>query len=384
VNEQVQIVLVAAAGGAAVGVLGLLAGWLLRSRSLRWQLALVAVVSVTTVLVGVVAIAQLMFLSPHDLQVVMLVTLAGAVVSLGVAAILSEALVRWSRRLREHVRRIGGGLPDEPAPQAPAELSDLARELAAARERLEEAAAREQRLEESRRELVSWVSHDLRTPLAGIRAMAEALEDGLANDPARYHCQIRGEVDRMVSMVDDLFELSRIHAGVLRLQPELVLLGDLVSEAVAAADPVARMHRVQVGGEVQSGLEVTVDPAGLSRVLGNLIVNGVRHTPADGSVHVSARVVGDEVELAVADQCGGIEPGTIDRVFEVAFRGGEARTPEDPADSSAASRAGLGLAIVKGIVEAHRGRVEVTNTGPDGAVTGCRFVVRLPLTRSAG
>lgn len=387
-SEQVQVVLVAAAGGAVVGVLGLLAGWLLRSRSLRWQLALVAVVSVTTVLVGVVAIAQLMFLSRHDLQVVMLVTLAGAVVSLGVAAILSEALVRWSRRMREHVRRMGGGLPDEPAPQAPAELSELARELAAARERLEEAAAREHRLEESRRELVSWVSHDLRTPLAGIRAMAEALEDGLANDPARYHRQIRGEVDRMVSMVDDLFELSRIHAGVLRLQPELVLLGDLVSEAVAAADPVARMHRVQVGGEVQSGLEVTVDPAGLSRVLGNLIVNGVRHTPADGSVHVSARVVGDEVELAVADQCGGIEPGTIDRVFEVAFRGAEARTPEDPADSSAASRAGLGLAIVKGIVEAHRGRVEVSNTGPDGAETGCRFVVRLPLggplTPSAG
>jgi signal transduction histidine kinase len=325
-----------------------------------------------------------MFLSRHDLQVVMLVTLAGAVVSLGVAAILSEALVRWSRRMREHVRRIGGGLPDEPAPQAPAELSELARELAAARTRLEEAADREQRLEESRRELVSWVSHDLRTPLAGIRAMAEALEDGLANDPARYHRQIRGEVDRMVSMVDDLFELSRIHAGVLRLQPELVLLGDLVSEAVAAADPVARMHRVQVGGEVQSGLEVTVDPAGLSRVLGNLIVNGVRHTPADGTVHVSARVVGDEVELAVADQCGGIEPGTIDRVFEVAFRGAEARTPEDPTDASAASRAGLGLAIVKGIVEAHRGRVEVANTGPDGAVTGCRFVVRLPLTQPAG
>jgi signal transduction histidine kinase len=377
-NEQLQIVLVAAAAGVAVGTLGLLAGWLLRSRSLRWQLTLVAVVSVVTVLGGVVAIAQLMFLSRHDLEVVTLVTLAAGVSSLAVAAILSEAIVRWSRRLREHVRRIGGGLPDEPAPQAPSELSDLVRELAAARERLEESAAREQRLEESRRELVSWVSHDLRTPLAGIRAMSEALEDGIASDPDRYHRQIRGEVDRMVSMVDDLFELSRIHAGVLRLQPEVVLLGDLVSEAVAAADPVARRHRVRVGGDVQTGLEVVVDPAGLSRVLGNLIVNGVRHTPADGTVHVSARVVGDEVELAVADECGGIDIGTIDRVFDVAYRGAEARTPEDPASTDADSRAGLGLAIVKGIVEAHRGRVEVANTGPGGTVTGCRFVVRLP------
>jgi signal transduction histidine kinase len=384
VSEQLQIVLVAATAGAVVGALGLLAGWLLRSRSLRWQLTLVAFVSVATVLVGVVAIARLMFLSRHDLEVVTLVTLAAGVTSLAVAAILSEAMVRWSRRLREHVRRLGGGLPDEPPPQAPAELSDLVLELAAARERLEAAATREQRLEESRRELVSWVSHDLRTPLAGIRAMSEALEDGIASDPDRYHRQIRGEVDRMVSMVDDLFELSRIHAGVLRLQPELVLLGDLVSEAVAAADPVARQRRVRVGGDVQPGLVVEVDPAGLSRVLGNLIVNGVRHTPADGTVHVSARVVGDEVELAVADQCGGIEPGTIDRVFEVAYRGAEARTPEDPAGPGADPRAGLGLAIVKGIVEAHRGRVAVTNTDVDGSPTGCRFVVRLPLTQPSG
>jgi signal transduction histidine kinase len=381
VNDQLLILMVAAGGGAVVGLLGLAAGWLLRRRSLRWQLALVAVVSTLTVLVGVVAVAQLMFLSAHDLEVVMLVTLAGAAISLAVAAILSEAMVRWSRSVREHVRLLGGGLPAPSAPRAPAELRELARELAAARERLEEASARESRLEESRRELVSWVSHDLRTPLAGIRAMTEALEDGMAADPARYHRQIRGEVDRMVRMVDDLFELSRIHAGVLRLHPEVVLLGDLVSEAIAGADAVAREHRVRLDGEVQPGLQVAVDPEGLGRVLGNLIVNGIRHTPSDGSVQVSGRRIGDEVELTVADECGGIAPTTMDRLFDVAYRGAEARTPDDPADLRTSSRAGLGLAIVKGIVEAHHGQVEVANVGPDGgAATGCRFVVRLPAT----
>ena len=378
-SEQLQILAVAAGGGAVVGVLGLLAGWLLRRRSLRWQLALVAVVSVTTVIVGVVAIAQLMFLSRHDLGVVMLVTLAAAVISLAVAAILSEALVRWSRSVRAEVRRIGGGLPEGPAPHAPAELRELAGELAQARHRLEEASARESRLEESRRELVSWVSHDLRTPLAGIRAMAEALEDELAVDPARYHRQIRGEVDRMVEMVDDLFELSRIHAGVLRLQPEVVLLGDLVSEAIAGADPVARARRVRLEGDVQPGLQVAVDPAGLGRVLGNLIVNGIRHTPADGSVHVAARSVDGGVELEVTDGCGGIDDESRERVFDVGYRGSAARTPESPLDDVHTSRAGLGLAIVKGIVEAHHGEVAVDNVGGPSAADGCRFRVVLPV-----
>ena len=131
----------------------------------------------------------------------------------------------------------------------PAELRRPVRRAGhATSERLAESRAREARLEESRRELVSWVSHDLRTPLAGLRAMTEALEDGMAEDPARYHRQIRAEVDRMVRMVDDLFELSRIHAGMLRLEPEPLLLGDLVSEAIAGADPVARARNVRLGG----------------------------------------------------------------------------------------------------------------------------------------
>ena len=379
-NDRLFILMVATGSGLLVGCLGLAAGWALRRRSLRWQLALVAVVSVTTVLVGVVATAQLMLISGHDLEVVLLVSTAAAVISLLVAGALSEALVRWSRELRSRVRRLDGGAPGDPAPYGPSEFAGLARELDAAQQRLAEAAERESRLEESRRELVSWVSHDLRTPLAGIRAMTEALEDGIAVDPARYHRQIRAEVDRMVRMVDDLFELSRIHAGVLRLQLETVLVGDLVSEAIAGADPMARARRVALDGDVQPGLVASVDPAGLGRVLANLIVNGIRHTPSDGSVRVTARAVGDHVELTVSDACGGIEPATLPRVFDVAFRGEEARTPEELDGPQVAGRAGLGLAIVKGIVEAHRGSVEVANVPTPDSGRGCRFVVRLPAT----
>jgi signal transduction histidine kinase len=197
--------------------------------------------------------------------------------------------------------------------------------------------------------------------------MTEALEDGLAVEPGRYHAQMRAEVDRMVRMVDDLFELSRIHAGVIPVTLQTVALGDLVSEAIAGADPVARARRVRLDGSVEEGVLVRADPAGLSRVVANLLMNAIRHTPADGAVRIEGRAVADGIEVSVADGCGGIPDADLDKVFDVAWRGSHARTPADD------TGAGLGLAIVKGLVEAHHGEVKVRNETP-----GCRFLVRLP------
>ncbi|QYJ05287.1 HAMP domain-containing histidine kinase [Nocardioides panacisoli] len=369
-EPEVEIALVAAIAALAVGVLGLGAGWLVRRRSLAFQLGLVALVAVTAVLAGVLAVAWRMFLSRPDLGVVTTITLVAGVVSLLVALVVGRFLAAWSEALRQEVRQVGDGAPYVPDGRGPAEFRTLSEELSATRERLEAARTREQRLEESRRELISWVSHDLRTPLAGMRAMTEALEDGIAVDPERYHAQIRAEVDRMVRMVDDLFELSRIHAGVLRLDPQPVVLGDVVSESLAAADPIAMARRVRVGGSVEPGLQVTADPAGLSRVLSNLVINAIRHTPSDGAVEVTGRMAPEWIEVAVTDQCGGLTDEEQSRVFDVAWQGGAARTPE-PGEQRGS---GIGLAIVKGIVEAHRGRVSVENVA-----AGCRFLVRLPL-----
>jgi signal transduction histidine kinase len=372
--EQTEILVTAALSALAVGLLGLGAGYLLRRRSLRWQLGLVAVVAVAAVLAGVLGIAQRMFISAHDLEVVTLVTVMAGAISLVVALALGAALVQWSHSLREEVRLVGAGGAVVHHARGPREFQALSAELATANRRLAESRARESRLEESRRELVSWVSHDLRTPLAGMRAMSEALEDGLAPDPARYHSQIKSEVDRMVRMVDDLFELSRMHAGSLRISPEPVPVGDLVSEAIAGADPVARARGVRLDGVVEDGLRVTADPAALSRILDNLIMNGIRHTPSEGLVEIHARAVAEGVELSVTDGCDGIPDAERPRVFDLAWQGAAARTPESDVPTSGA---GLGLAIVKGIVEAHQGEVEVVNV-LDAADRGCRFVVRLP------
>lgn len=388
-TPHLHIVLVAAASALAVGGAGLLVAWLLRHRSIRWQLGLVAVVATGSMLLGVVWSSQLMFISPHDWGVVSLVTVVGGVVTVAVALALGAAIVHWSDSLREDARRLGTDAGFAPGRRGPAEFQALSDELERTSARLAESRLREVRLEESRRELVSWVSHDLRTPLAGIRAMTEALEDGMAPDPERYRRQVRAEVDRMVRMVDDLFELSRIHAGVLRLRPEPLVVGDLVSEAIAGADPVARARQVRLGGSVEEGIEVTADPAGLSRVVSNLLMNAIRHTPADGVVEIHGRALPDGVELSVTDGCGGLAPEEMERVFDLAWQGSRARTPET-GDAHHLRGAGLGLAIVRGIVEAHRGRVAVENVVPgpgtasDGASDraappcGCRFLVQLP------
>jgi signal transduction histidine kinase len=378
-GDQLEIVVVAAGCALAVGVVGLGVAWLVRHASFLWQLVLVVGVAIGGVFAGVVAIARMMFISEHDRGVVTWVVSISGLVALLVAVALGVAVARWSEALRQDARRLDAHGSYVAGQRGPSELQSLSDELARTSRRLEESRLRETRLEASRRELVSWVSHDLRTPLAGMRAMTEALEDGLAEDPARYHRQIRAEVDRMVRMVDDLFELSRLNAGVLPLSPETIPLGDVVSEAIAGADPVARARSVRLGGRVEEGLAVTADAVGLSRVVTNLVMNAIRHTPADGTVEVRGRSVADGVELSVSDECGGIAEADMDRVFDLAWRGGAARTPDRPEELTGVG-AGLGLAIVKGIVEAHRGVVRVENVVPTGssAPAGCRFLVRLP------
>ncbi|MFD7441313.1 sensor histidine kinase [Streptomyces sp. NPDC059909] len=356
-------------GAAAAGLLGAVVLRLLRHRSVAVSLTVVASVTVLAMLAGTLAVAQAMFLSTHDLTVVTTVVAMAAVVSLATALLLGRWVVARSRELALAARTFGeAGSFAAPGSAATAELAELSRELEATSAKLAVSRERERALETSRRELVAWISHDLRTPLAGLRAMSEALEDGVVQDPERYFKQIRTEVDRLNGMVGDLFELSRIHAGALALTPTRMSVYDLVGEAIAGADPLAREHGVRLVGDRVERVPVEVDGKEMTRVLANLLVNAIRRTPADGTVAVAAERREDSVVLSVTDGCGGIPEEDLPRVFDTGWRGSQARTP--PAG------AGLGLAIVRGIVEAHEGRADVRNvTG------GCRFEVTLPTAR---
>ena len=334
-SPHVQVVLIAV--GCAVPVV--LAGWLalglLGRRSIGASVSVVVLAGVLGLVAAVLGTAYAMFLSPHDLGVVLLVLASAGTVALLSALALGRRLARrsvWER----------------------------------------EAADRERALEAGRRELVAWVSHDLRTPLAGLRAMAEALEDGVVTEPAQvasYHAAMTRETERLGDLVEDLFELSRIHAGALRLRLETLSLADVVSDAVATVHPAASARRVRILAD-RTGAWPDVhgsDPE-LGRVVRNLLVNAVRHTAPESTVRLAAGADSDGAWLAVQDACGGIPAADLPRVFEVAFRGEAARSPD--------GGAGLGLAIARGLVEAHRGRIAVENAGP-----GCRFVIRLPAAR---
>jgi signal transduction histidine kinase len=328
-------VLIASSFGVALFAYALGRVALRRSRSP----VVVALIPVVAIALGSLAAAKAMFVSSHDLSALVIV-LVGA----GTAGVL-------------------GALA-------------LAAELDRARRRVAVMTERERALESSRRELVAWVSHDLRTPIAGIRAMVEALDDGVVADPdevRQYHLRLVSEADRLARLVDDLFELSRIEADALALTLERVPLDEVVSDAVASAAVMADSKGVRLvgrgdGTDESRSLTVAGSAPELTRVVRNLLDNAIRHTPPGGQVEVAMGRYDGRAEVSVRDGCGGIPADDLDRVFDLAYRGDAARTP------AATGGAGLGLAIARGFVEAHRGDIAVRNEPG-----GCRFVVHLPL-----
>jgi signal transduction histidine kinase len=367
------LVAVSAASSVAVTAVGLGLLRAVRRRPLRDAALIVALTPVFTVVVAAIAATMWMFLSKKQFGVLIATVVFAGIGGIVTSMVLARTLMRGSDALRAAANALTRGEPYVgPIGTPSAELEALAAELEAAHAKLDEARRHDRAVEESRRELIAWVSHDLRTPLAGIRAMAEALEDNVVftdEDRSLYHRRIRVEVDRLARMVDDLFELSRIHAGALQLSPRRMALTDVVREAVATAAPVASAKGIHLAesGLDEDGVLVDVDPYALTRVVGNLLGNAIRHTPADGSVDIGMVHDNDFVYLSISDECGGIGDDDIDRVFEVAFRGTPARTPAPDGG------AGLGLAIARGIVNAHNGRIGAENVGP-----GCRFTITLP------
>jgi signal transduction histidine kinase len=370
-------------GSAAVaGVVAATLLRVLRHARLAVQAGIAALAPVLAVTVALIGTATTMFISAHDLRALLVVTVAAGTVGLVTALALGQRVAAASTSLGDLAQRIGDDGAAAPSlvrggPRGPSELVRLAAELEGALARLAETREQAAAAEDSRRQLVAWVSHDLRTPLAGIRAMVEALEDGVVDDAetvARYYRTMGRETDRLAGLVDDLFELSRIQAGAVNLDLEQIALDELISDAVAGVSMAAGAKGIDLRGEVATPTPVVeLSIPEMARVVRNLLDNAIRHTPRGGTIWVDAGIDEDRQAalVSVRDGCGGIPAPDLPRVFELAYRGDAARTPGD-------GGAGLGLAVARGLVEAHHGEISVQNEGQ-----GCRFTISLPLAATA-
>jgi signal transduction histidine kinase len=320
----------------------------------RGQLGALAVLVGAQLAIAVALFASLMFVSHHDAFFMALAAGYAGLIGFGAARFVATGALSDLDSVRQALAEVGEGSREVDIRVRPGgELATLAADLQTMVSKL--AAA-----ERARRELVASVSHDLRTPLTTLRLIAEGLEDGIF-EPERTREQLRliaTHVRALSSLVDDLFELSRLEAGDLRWSMERVQVDELLRETIDAMRPHADAGRVIIQTELDGALTpARGNPEQLQRVLFNLIQNAVRHTPADGSVVVRAETVpGPAVEVEVADSGTGIEPELRQRIFEPFVQG-----PSRVAGENGAS--GLGLAIARAIVEAHGGRIWLADAG---------------------
>lgn len=381
-SKDMQVILgLTATAVVSTGLVGALVLQAIRRRSLLLSIVVAALAPVAAVSAAVALNVNRMVISPHDSTVVSVALGFSTVLAVALSYVLGRRVASGSRELTQALRGLAESpyaASSAPAPvgnarsSAPAEITALATELQTTRESLRLSRDRERALEQSRRELVAFMSHDLRTPLAGLRALAEGLEDGVIEDQNAALSQMRQTVERMNGLVGDLFELSRLSAGPERpVQARGPLsLVELAYDVVGEAREHARRRHVNLVLDVADDadrLAVQGNGDELARALSNLVGNAVRHTREDGQVRVSARRAPDgRALLAVTDGCGGIKADDLARVFEIGWRGEPERGARD-------AGAGLGLAIARGVIESHSGSISVANV--DG---GCRFDVELP------
>lgn len=359
------------------GFLSLALGWGLTQAAWRRRVGLrLALVSISAlgplfVLANVAFTARLMFLNTHDLGLLAVLLLFALTPGIAVATLLGGRIAGAVDALGAGAAEMArGNLAARVRPDGVAELRALAGAFNSMAAQLEEAARGRAETERARRDLIAAVSHDLRTPLASLRALAEALHDGVVDDPEgvrRYLQLMTGETERLNMLIDDLFELARLESGALRLDRSPSPVQDLISEALERMSAQAGRRGLHLGGEIVGDPPpVLIDGPQMTRVLLNLVQNAIRHTPADGSVTLRAAPAGDGVLVEVRDTGEGIPAADLPRIFDRFYRGDPARTRE--------AGAGLGLAIARGIVEAHGGRIWVESEPGRGT----RFAFTLP------
>ena len=332
-----------------------------RSRSLRITITLLSLASFLIVVGGATAVANRMFFSEHDFSLLMVVLAFGVLAAAGLAVVVARPLTADVDVVAETAERVAGG---DLAARARLDRHDEVGSLATSMNQmigdLEDAEAVRQADAEARRTFFSALGHDLRTPLASLRVVVEAFQDGLIDDPHPYLASMERDVAALSSLVEDLFLLSRLDAGVVELTQDVVDVTEIADEAIDILEPIASSRGVTVRLHATDRVVARGSVEALGRVMRNLIDNAVRHAPAGSEVSVEVSGGAQGATVRVLDEGVGFDAAFVPVAFD-------SFTREDPARGRDTGGAGLGLAIAKGFVVALDGRIWA-EPGPGGRV----------------
>ena len=342
---------------ALVGYLAYRLGWINFSPALRWTLLGGYALASFLTFFNVWFSAQLMFASEHDLllAIILLVFAGGMAMVLGY--FLSSTVTERIQMLKGAAENLAqGDLQTRVSVNGRDEVATLAKTFNQMAEQLQAADQKQRELESLRRDLIAWVSHDLQTPLTSMRAILEAVSDGVVEEPEtvkRYLNTAQREVRSLSALIDDLFQMAQLDAGGFPLHQAQASLSDLISDTLESFTELAKQGEITLEGNVDSDVDpVQMDTQALGRVLNNLISNALRHTPPKGRVSVWVRRTGQGAEVTVSDTGEGIRADDLPHIFERFYRSEKSR-------NRGRGGAGLGLAIARSIVQAHRGDIRV-------------------------
>lgn len=382
-DVQLLFLFMSGSGGITVGGVYLVyrRRLLQRFASLRYALLTLIVLTVLLVFINVYVTAQLMFISKHDLILTTALLIFSGLIAAISVTLVGGSLVERMEHIGEAAQRLARGEFHTRVPaEGKDELSRLASLFNTMAQALEDVEREKRLLEQSRRDLIAWASHDLRTPLASMRAMNEAMLDGVVSAPddvRRYRQQMQAEIEHLGSLIDDLFELAQVDAGHLTLTRRPTALAALAESTLnsVSARSAARTAQqpISIVSEIEPDLPLlSIAPDKIQRVLSNLLDNAIHHTPAGGQVTLRVQQRPGKVEISVHNTGSTISPEDLPHVFERFYRGERSRART----SSGYRGTGLGLAIARAFVEAHGGSIDV-NSDP---AHGTTFTFWLPIS----
>ena len=332
-----------------------------RTRSIRRTMALLALSGFAIVVLGILAVANRMFLSEHDLRILLVVLGFGILATAAFAVTVSLPLSSDIDRLSDQATRVAAGeLEIGPSIRRRDEVGRLAEALKRMVEQLDEADTVRRTNEESRQVFFSSIGHDLRTPLASLRASVEAIQDGVVHRPDEALATMERDIEAMTRLVEDLNLLARLDAGMLQLETTEIDLTEIADEAIDVFRPLARTRSVSLNLMARERIKATGHAGHVGRAVRNLIDNALRHTPPNSEVTVEVTRRNGSAAVLVSDEGSGFDPTFIPSAFERFTRA-------EPSRARDGGGSGLGLAIVRGLITALHGEVWI-DRGPGGRV----------------